>query len=248
MASIVLEHRHTAHVTYPVFGEKEESNVNFSPLASWGRESSIRVQWRECNSYLIKCSSVLRVSYLVLQSDLCAQSVVGVPLLSEGQAVFCPLVLGLQRSCYLAGLCVSRARALELLQHQENKYGTLHLECNIFVTFSNFEFSNFEFLNFKFFNFNFFFQISNFWISNFWIKKKKKKIFWIFLFLNLENLKLIMKNGYLQSKGHWVRNCISLKNECELTLCQSRLHTASETFVRHKKNNIEFDFLCFTHL
>ncbi len=56
VASIVLEPRHTAHVTYPVFGEKEESNVNFSPLASWGRESSIHVQWRECNSYLIKCS------------------------------------------------------------------------------------------------------------------------------------------------------------------------------------------------
>ncbi len=182
MASIVLEHRHTAHVTYPVFGEKEESNVNFSPLASWGRESSIRVQWRECNSYLIKCSSVLRVSYLVLQSDLCAQSVVGVPLLSEGQAVFCPLVLGLQRSCYLAGLCVSRARALELLQHQENKYGTLHLECNI-LEFRIFEFFIFEFRIFKFQIFKF--QISEF---NFFLILLLNFKFLNFEFLNFEFL------------------------------------------------------------
>ncbi len=182
MASIVLEHRHTAHVTYPVFGEKEESNVNFSPLASWGRESSIRVQRRECNSYLIKCSSVLRVSYLVLQSDLCAQSVVGVPLLSEGQAVFCPLVLGLQRSCYLAGLCVSRAGALELLQHQDNKYGTLHLECNIFE-FLIFEFQIFEFLIFEFQIFEF--HIFEFWISEFWILNFE---FLNFKFLNFKFL------------------------------------------------------------
>ncbi len=32
--------------------------------------------------------------------------------------------------------------------------------------------------------------------------------------------------------AHWVRNFRMLKNKYDLTLCQSRLHTASETFVR----------------
>ncbi len=31
----------------------------------------------------------------------------------------------------------------------------------------------------------------------------------------------------------------------DLTLCQSRLHAASEMFVRHKKIRIRFDFLRF---
>ncbi len=35
--------------------------------------------------------------------------------------------------------------------------------------------------------------------------------------------------------AHWVQNFCTLKNKYDLTLCQSRLHTASETFVRHKK-------------
>ncbi len=33
----------------------------------------------------------------------------------------------------------------------------------------------------------------------------------------------------------YVRNFCTLKNKYDLMLCQSRLHTASETFVRHKK-------------
>ncbi len=36
--------------------------------------------------------------------------------------------------------------------------------------------------------------------------------------------------------AHRVWNFHTLKNNYNLTLCQSRLHTASETFVRHKKN------------
>ncbi len=160
VASIVLEHRHTEHVTYPVFGEKDESNVNFSPLASWGKESSICVKSQECNSDPIRCSSVLLVSYLVLQSDLRAQSVVGVPLLSEGQAVFCPLVLGLQCSCYLAGLGVSRAGALELLQHQENKCISLHLECRIL----EFRILECRILEFRVLEF----RVLELWISSSW--------------------------------------------------------------------------------
>ncbi len=44
-----------------------------------------------------------------------------------------------------------------------------------------------------------------------------------------------------------VRYFRTLKNKYDLTLCQSRLHTASETFVRHKKNKnrIRFGFLRF---
>ncbi len=41
-----------------------------------------------------------------------------------------------------------------------------------------------------------------------------------------------------------VRNVRKLKNKYDLTLCQSRLHTASETFVCHKKNS---DWVRFLH-
>ncbi len=40
----------------------------------------------------------------------------------------------------------------------------------------------------------------------------------------------------------FVQNFRTLKNKYDLTLCQSRLHTASENFVRHKKIRIRFDF------
>ncbi len=39
-----------------------------------------------------------------------------------------------------------------------------------------------------------------------------------------------------------------LKNKYDLTLCQSRLHTASETFVRQTKIRISFDFLRFHNI
>ncbi len=32
----------------------------------------------------------------------------------------------------------------------------------------------------------------------------------------------------------------------DLSLCQTRLHTASETFVCHKKMQVKFDFLRFS--
>ncbi len=39
----------------------------------------------------------------------------------------------------------------------------------------------------------------------------------------------------LKVSAHWVRNFRTLKNKYDLTLCQSGLHTASETFVRQNK-------------
>ncbi len=43
-----------------------------------------------------------------------------------------------------------------------------------------------------------------------------------------------------------VRNFRTLKNKYDLTLCQSRLHTAAETFVRHKKIGSGSIFCVFT--
>ncbi len=47
--------------------------------------------------------------------------------------------------------------------------------------------------------------------------------------------------------AHGVRNICMLKNKYDFTLCQSRLHTASETVIKKKKkkSQIRFDFLCF---
>ncbi len=55
----------------------------------------------------------------------------------------------------------------------------------------------------------------------------------------------INQQGTLKAIAHRVRNVRTLKNKYHFTLCQSRLHTASETFVRHKKSWISFDFLHF---
>ncbi len=46
----------------------------------------------------------------------------------------------------------------------------------------------------------------------------------------------------------FVWNFHTLKNRYDLTLCQSRLHTASETFVRHKKNSDRVWFSAFFHI
>ncbi len=43
----------------------------------------------------------------------------------------------------------------------------------------------------------------------------------------------------------FVQNLCTLKNKYNLTLCQSRLHTACETFVRYKKIRIRFVLLHF---
>ncbi len=45
--------------------------------------------------------------------------------------------------------------------------------------------------------------------------------------------------------AHRVRHFRMLKNKYDLTLCQSHLHTAWETFVCHKIIPIRFEFLRF---
>jgi len=44
----------------------------------------------------------------------------------------------------------------------------------------------------------------------------------------------VLRSLHTESEIH-VRNFRTLKNKYDLTLCQSRFHTASETFVSHKK-------------
>lgn len=53
---------------------------------------------------------------LIFNSDFCSQGVVSVPLLSEGQAVFGPLVLSFQAACNFAGISVGVTRCFEFLQ------------------------------------------------------------------------------------------------------------------------------------
>ncbi len=49
--------------------------------------------------------------------------------------------------------------------------------------------------------------------------------------------------------AHGVRKFSMLKNKYDFTLCQSRLHTASKIFIRHKIIRIiGFDYFCFWHL
>ncbi len=55
----------------------------------------------------------------------------------------------------------------------------------------------------------------------------------------------LLRAGPLKVIAHRVRNFRTLKIKYDLTLCQSRLHTASETLVRQKKIRIRFDFLRF---
>ncbi len=43
----------------------------------------------------------------------------------------------------------------------------------------------------------------------------------------------------------FIRNVRTLKNKYDLSLCQSHLYTASESFIRNKEIRIEFDFLRF---
>ncbi len=58
---------------------------------------------------------------------------------------------------------------------------------------------------------------------------------------------LIQISGLMTVKAiaHRVQNFHTLESKYDLTLCESRLLTASETFVRHKIFGIGFDFLCF---
>ncbi len=59
------------------------------------------------------------------------------------------------------------------------------------------------------------------------------------------NHTFVIKKETLKVIAHWVRNFRMLKNKYDLMLCQSRLHTACETFVRHEKIWIRFEFLRF---
>lgn len=53
---------------------------------------------------------------LIFNSDFCSQGVVSVPLLSEGQAIFSPLVLGFQVTRNFAGISVGGTSCFEFLQ------------------------------------------------------------------------------------------------------------------------------------
>lgn len=98
-----------------MFGEKEESKVSFSPFANYGKSEKC-CQIDELQQLFRSNSTPVynmrhyressRGTHLVLQGDLGAQGVVGVPLLCEGEAVLGPLVLGLQGAGHLAGLRV----------------------------------------------------------------------------------------------------------------------------------------------
>ncbi len=50
---------------------------------------------------------------------------------------------------------------------------------------------------------------------------------------------------FLRSLQMFVQIFCTLKNKYDLTLCQSHLHTASETFVHHKKIQIRLNLLRF---
>ena len=96
-----------------------------NPLV-WGCLAHDNLNWGSATEYIIqhqfggsvtwpKFEKHRLLPYLVFYGDLGAQCVVCVPLLREGQAVFGPLVFGLQRPGHLAGLCVGGAPAAELL-------------------------------------------------------------------------------------------------------------------------------------
>ncbi len=82
-----------------------------------------------------------------------------------------------------------------------------------------------------------------------WTTEKTHKIpsFIVAIHLFLHPMMLCANYG---SKGHCTESKIFVRifhmlNKYVLTLCQLRLHTASETFGRHKKIRIRFDFLRF---
>lgn len=54
-------------------------------------------------------------SDLVFNGDLCAQGVVSIPLLCEGQTILRPLVFGFQAAHHFAGVSVGGTRGLKFL-------------------------------------------------------------------------------------------------------------------------------------
>ncbi len=63
--------------------------------------------------------------------------------------------------------------------------------------------------------------------------------------MSLAKVVLFAKRSLHTESEISVQNFCRLKNKYDLMLCQSRLLTASETFVRQKNIRIRFDFLCF---
>ncbi len=64
--------------------------------------------------------------------------------------------------------------------------------------------------------------------------------------LKAQNLDYFLRSLHAESEI-FVRIFRTLKNKYDLTLCQSRLHTASETFVCHKKKLDQVWFSAFMH-
>ncbi len=67
-------------------------------------------------------------------------------------------------------------------------------------------------------------------------------LYWYYLYIAYL---LLIHRIWIKAIVNWVWNFRTLKNKYNLTLCQSRLHTASETFVRHKKKSDRVLFFAF---
>lgn len=60
-------------------------------------------------------------SDLVFNGDLCAQGVVSIPLLREGQTILRPLVFGFQAAHHFTGVSVGGTRGLKFLHREEKE-------------------------------------------------------------------------------------------------------------------------------
>lgn len=70
---------------------------------------SVTIQWLKLHSDL------------VFNGDLCAQGVVSIPLLCEGQTILRSLVFGFQAAHHFAGVSVGGTRGLKFLKRQERE-------------------------------------------------------------------------------------------------------------------------------
>lgn len=106
--------------SYPVFGEKVVSKVNFSPLAIWEtkRGGGIHLVWQEARQQvsIVTVRRILLLPHLIFNGDFCSQGVVSVPLFGEGQAILWPFVLGFQGASNFAGVSVGGTGSFEFLQ------------------------------------------------------------------------------------------------------------------------------------
>ncbi len=99
------------------------------------------------------------------------------------------------------------------------------------------------------------FDVSTFWVNRLSMEVQKLLRFglissfvWVWTNMRLNNwqefsfgdLRPLHTEYYIFS-----RNLCMLKNKYDLTSCQSHLHTASETFIRHTFFWIRLDFRCF---